>query len=110
MTRPKLVPPLDPHFRPAAIEYRSYLEQVRASPAARSVTIALERANGHVAHFRTLVPGDSALPGPEVTFQIERLLKFLLWSRGAFRVLVTGPRELTQQLRKHYTASAAARF
>ena len=41
---------------------------------------------------------------------IERLVKFLLWSRGGWRIYVDGPPELAATLASHYVATAPGRF
>src|SRR6185436_20447124 len=41
---------------------------------------------------------------------IERLLKFLLWSRGGHKIYFAGPAGLGQQLRQHYQTSPTGKF
>ncbi|MSU35172.1 MAG: ROK family protein [Pedosphaera sp.] len=103
------VPPvgavLDPGFRPAVLARRKFATQAHIP-----VRIAIEQADGSVFHQLTGV-----LPAghPQATandFFVERLVKFLLWSRGGWRIWVDGPAELADSLRRHYLNDATGRF
>ncbi|MEN3336456.1 MAG: hypothetical protein V7647_132, partial [Acidobacteriota bacterium] len=41
---------------------------------------------------------------------VERLVKFLLWARGGWRIYVDGPAPLAAALASHYVATAPGRF
>jgi 2-amino-4-hydroxy-6-hydroxymethyldihydropteridine diphosphokinase len=41
---------------------------------------------------------------------VERLIKFLLWSRGGYRVHFAGPAELGKQLQNYYKQTATGKF
>lgn len=43
-------------------------------------------------------------------FYVERWLKFLLWSRGGFRVYFDGPVELGRQLQKYFKETPSGKF
>ena len=107
---PKITPPLDPFFRPAALANRTYRQRVSATKNPVAVQLALEQADGSVFHFSTeIFPGDHPQANANF-FYLERLLKFLLWSRGGFRIHFTGPSELGQQLQKHFRETATGKF
>jgi predicted NBD/HSP70 family sugar kinase len=99
---PRFRPVLDPTFLPASLWNRAY--QAKATEVgAASFTVALERRDGSVSVFETpLLPH-----GPEflTTNQLyaERLLKFLLWQRGGYRVLLAGNPEVTAFLGQVYS-------
>jgi predicted NBD/HSP70 family sugar kinase len=110
LVRPKIVPPLDPEFRPAALANRFYRKAATQSDRTVKVTLALERADGSVSH-RTMNVLDAEHPQANANFTyLERALKFLLWSRGGVRVHYAGPRDLAQKLQKHYRNSATGKF
>lgn len=105
-----MVPALDPGFRPAVLANRAFREAVKKSGSATPVHLALERSPGSVSRFSTAVFA-SDHPEAGQNFQyIERLLKFLLWSRGGGRIFFAGPRALGQQLQRHYRESATGKF
>ena len=83
---PKIVPSLDPDFRPASLGHRAFAAEADV-PGAPLIRIALEQADGSVFCFnRRILP--AAHPGSDANFFfVERMIKFLLWSRGGFRVL-----------------------
>src|SRR5687768_1091341 len=84
LIRPRVVPVLDPDFRPAILANRAFRECVSAKPV--PILIALERSNGGVSRFETVV-ADRSLDAAQGNFVcLERLVKFLLWSRGGYKV------------------------
>src|SRR5262245_44245333 len=105
---PRIVPVLDVQFRPAALANRAFRKS--AGGAAVPVRIAVERADGCVSRFDTVV-ADRRSPLASGNFgYIERLVKFLLWSRGGWRVYFGGPDDLGQRLQEHYRDTATGRF
>jgi hypothetical protein len=107
LVRPRIVPVLDPHFRPAVLANRAFREAARRQPL--PVRIAVERADG-VSVFDTLVAGAS-LPEAAGNFAyVERLVKFLLWSRGGWKVWFSGPDDIGRRLQRHFAESPTGRF
>lgn len=107
---PRITPALDPFFRPAALATRAFREQVRASQNAVSVELALEQADGSVFCFPTaILPEGHTHAGGNFT-HIERMVKFLLWSRGGFRVYFNGPKAISDALQKHFRDTPTGRF
>lgn len=110
LVEPTISPVLDPGFRPAVLANRAFREAVRKSGEGTPVHLALERFPGSVSRFSTEV---FAHRHPEAgqNFQyLERLLKFLLWSRGGAKIYFSGPSELGKRLQDHYRQSATGRF
>ncbi len=98
----KCAPELDPGFLPAALWNREY----RSLPGARrKVAFCLERSNGCVSRFDTEVLEDSTA-NRELNFRYsERIVKFLLWARGGWKLTVAGAPELAGPLREKFTGS-----
>ena len=107
---PKVVPVLDPAFRPPALANRALRRRAQATGQAVAVEVALEQADGSVFRFRTDLPPATDPADAAGFFFLERWLKFLLWSRGGFRVHLAGPPGLGESLRRHYRDTAAGRF
>jgi predicted NBD/HSP70 family sugar kinase len=104
----KLRPVLDPEFVPAAAWNRAYRARVRKNP--QPLALALERRDGSVSVFRTEV-----LPhaGADVAWNeryIERLLKFLLWQKGGYRVIVGGDPDLARFVERVYSPEGKRAF
>jgi predicted NBD/HSP70 family sugar kinase len=107
--RPRFVPGLDPEFIPAALFNREF-RRLAAEHGAVDYRIALERGDGSVSRFDTVVfpPGSAHF---ELNFRyIERILKFLLWQRGGGKVYAGGPPEIGRHLRQVYSPHGARAF
>src|SRR6185503_132274 len=105
---PKLLPPLDPGFRPAVLAHRHFRESTRSGPV--PVQLALERADGSISRYETEVCALGHAQAPGNFIYLERLLKLLLWSRGACRIHFAGPPDLARQLERHYGESNTGKF
>ena len=106
---PKVVADLDPGFRPAALFHQTF-DDVAAKSGALPVDLALEQADGSVFHWKTSA-FPTTHPDAGLNFlNLERQVKFLLWARGAHRVYIHAPDELTERLRRHYIETETGRF
>jgi predicted NBD/HSP70 family sugar kinase len=110
LVTPKVVPPLDSAFRPAVLANRAFRKAVRDSARGVAVRIALERAADSISRYDTEVLPSGHPQAAGNFIYLERLIKFLLWSRGGGRVHFAGPSELGQQLQEHYAHSATGKF
>jgi len=108
LTHPLKAPaPLDPGFLPAVIFNRHYLKTVRASGQAVPLVIGLERECGLVSRYETVVrPSANA----ETIRYVERIVKFLLWARGGWKLHIGGPKAIGEALRKTYSPTGARKF
>jgi hypothetical protein len=103
-----LRPPYDPGFQPLFLDWRAYLERARSS-GETPLRVAVEREDGLVSVFETIAPAKDA--EPESTSRIiERLVKFLLWSRGGWRVHFLGPAVIGKRLKADYSESGLRAF
>jgi predicted NBD/HSP70 family sugar kinase len=107
---PKLVPLLDLASQPAALVNREYRRCLDASGAAVPVDLALEQTDGSTFHFHTAVFTEHHEQARWNFRYLERFLKFILWSRGGYRVYFRGPRGLGEQVRQYYAEVAAGQF
>ncbi len=99
--------PLDPTFQPAVQFNRHYVEAARKSRLAQPLILGLERDNGLLSRHETVsLPGED----PATLLYVERLVKFLLWSRGGWRLHVGGPKAIADFLRKTYSSRGARKF
>ena len=106
--KPGLRPPCDPDFEPVVLAWRDYLDRARASGGV-PLRLAVEREDGLVSVFDTVSPRKD--DDPESTYRIvERAVKFLLWSRGGWRIHVQGPAALGRRLKADYAETGARAF
>ena len=99
--------PLDPGFQPAVIFNRQYVQSVRASGKAVPLVLGLERECGLISRFETVV---SPFSDAATLLYVERLVKFLIWSRGGWKLHVGGPASIGQFISKTYSARGARKF
>lgn len=110
LVAPRITPVLDPQFRPAALANRNFREEVGASRDAEPVRIAVEQEDGSIFHFRTKIFAEKH-PAAAGNFRyLERFMKFLLWSRGGFRIYFDGPVNMHARLVAHYQETATGKF
>ncbi len=110
LVAPRIDPPLDPAFRPAALARRAMAAAIAASGSAVPVAVAVEQPGGTVSVHETAVFADGH-PGAAASHAFcERLVKSLLWSRGGSRVWVDGPDGLVEALRHHFEETETGRF
>jgi predicted NBD/HSP70 family sugar kinase len=89
---------------------RAFQDLVRATPEAVPVRLALEQTDGSVFRFDTAVLPAGHPQAAANAVHLERFVKFLLWSRGGWRVHVDGPAELVASLAAHYRDTGTGRF
>jgi predicted NBD/HSP70 family sugar kinase len=99
--------PLDPDFQPSVLFNREYEAATRASGQAVPLAIGLERESGLRCRFETVVRPEA---DAATRRYVERLVKFLLWSRGGWKVTVGGPAAIGQFIRKTYSPTGARKF
>jgi predicted NBD/HSP70 family sugar kinase len=105
---PQIQPALDDEFRPAVLANRKFRMQTAADGV--PLVIGLERCEGEVSRFEGKVL-PSGHPKAEANLDyVERLVKFLLWQRGAWRVYVGGPREVGDHIYKSFAPEGKRRF
>ncbi|PWU16554.1 MAG: transcriptional regulator [Verrucomicrobia bacterium] len=106
----RLTPALDPAFRPAVLANRVFRELVRSSGKAVPIGLALEQSEGIVSHFRIEVLPETHSNAAANAIYIERISKFLLWSRGGSRIHFQGPLALADKLAEHYRDTPTGKF
>jgi predicted NBD/HSP70 family sugar kinase len=107
LVAPKVAAALDPNFRPAVLANRAFAMEIGAGVP---IAFAIEQADGSIFHHRTKIAAAThKLAGGNFTY-VERLAKFLLWSRGGFRIHFEGPDELAERLANYYQTTATGKF
>jgi predicted NBD/HSP70 family sugar kinase len=107
---PRFVPPLEPEFRPAALANRAFRREVGASGRGEPLVIGLERPDGAVSRFETVAfPEGHPRAGANLAYA-ERIVKFLLWARGGWKVTIGGPRSVGEHIARTYAPGGARAF
>lgn len=103
-------PSLDPEFLPASLWNRAYRKLVSEAPHSEDLVLTLERQDGSRSEYPTrILAHEGEAVGLNLTY-IERLVKFLLWQRGGYRLYVAGNPALAAYLRSVYAHSGSRAF
>ena len=105
-----LVPPLDPGFVPAELWNRAYRQRCQQDRGAHPLAIALERPDGTTSRYDTTVLSHSSENAPANRKYVERLVKFLLWARGGYRVMIGGDPAIARMIHDIYAPGGARQF
>jgi len=104
---PNIPAPLDPGFQPAVLWNRAYVAAAKATGTAVPLVIGLERERGLVSRFETIVKSTA---DADTMRYVERIVKFLLWAHGGWKIYVGGPKPIGEQIRKQYSPRGARKF
>lgn len=108
LVKPRLVPPLDEAFAPAVLANHAFAKEVEKEGV--PLVLGLERADGSISRFETKVfPDHHPRAGANLMYA-ERLLKFLLWQRGGWKVYVGGPKSIGHYLQQCYAPGGTRAF
>ena len=105
--KPLVPAPLDPEFQPLSLFNQQYLAAVGAAGTAVPLVLGLEREAGLMSRYETIVRADV---DAETLRYVERIVKFLLWARGGWRVHVGGPAAIGEFIRRQYSATGERKF
>ena len=109
MEKISVLPELDPGFLPAALWNREY-RKLAASLPSHPLAVTVERANGAVSRFDTVVLEETP-ENAELNYRyVERLVKFMLWAYGGWRVTVAGAPLAAEKLRRTYSPEGERAF
>ncbi len=105
---PQIKPPLDENFKPAVLANHHFLRMV--GDQGQPVVIAIERDHEEVSRFETRI---FSLNHPNAwmnAYYVERIVKFLLWQRGGFRVFIGGASEIGDRIKQVYSSKGKCYF
>jgi len=110
LLKPKIVPPLDEDFRPAVIANRAYLDEVADSNVGVPLLLGLERSDGYLSHFATQVFPEGHARANANLHYVERIVKFLLWQKGGWKIYIGGTRSIAEYIRECYSPEGVRQF
>jgi predicted NBD/HSP70 family sugar kinase len=110
LVKPNIVPVLDANFRPPVLANQAFRQAVAESWAGVPLVLGLERVNGSLSRYETVVfPDGHPQAGANLMF-VERIVKFLLWQCGGWKVYVGGPASVGEHIQAIYAADGARAF
>lgn len=99
--------PLDPNFQPVVLFNRNYVTATKESCRAVPLVLGLEREHGLISRYETVVVPQS---DQMTALYVERLVKFLLWARGGWKLHVGGPKFIGEYIAKVYSPRGTRSF
>jgi len=108
--QPTIQAPLDPGFLPAILVNRRYRETVAEATDTTMLAIALERENGLVSHGDLEIFAPGSQYDMDTQRVVERHIKFLLWSKGGWKLYLSGPKSLCEQMKQSYAPGGSREF
>ncbi len=108
LIEPRFLPPLEEGFRPASLANRAY--RAAAATCGEPLVIGLERENGNLSRYETLVFPTGHPRSAENNYYVERLVKFLLWQRGGYKVYIGGQPGIADYIRSCYSSQGSRKF
>ncbi len=97
-------PELDPGFLPLYLWEQEYLKGAK-----EKIAVAIERNDGKICVFDTKIYGTDEMLDADL-FYIERKIKFLLWAKGGFRVILCGNTRIYEKVQKIYEKEGKRAF
>lgn len=110
LIKPRKIPVLDPDFRPAVLANRCFRDEALRSGKGEPLVIAVEADNGLISSYETTVFSKKDGRFDSNSDYVERLVKFLLWQRGGWRVVIGGPAEIGEYIKKVYADKGKRAF
>ena len=108
LVEPRVTPPLDLQFRPAVLANRAF--GTETAGVGIPLVIGLEREGGKRTRFETSIFPEGHPKAEANFYYVERLVKFLLWQRGGFRLTIGGSQSLGERIRSAYSDKGAHSF
>jgi predicted NBD/HSP70 family sugar kinase len=105
---PQCPPSLDADFRPAVLANRAFRSEL--ATIGEPLVIGLERENQEFSRYETNVFPEAHPRAAANIPYTERILKFLLWQRGGFRIFIGGSAGIADALRKLYSPDGGRKF
>jgi predicted NBD/HSP70 family sugar kinase len=106
--KPEIIPPLDLSFLPASIYNRSIFSQLKNETC--PLALGLERNDGEISRFDLQIFPENSKNASHNYYFIERMVKFLLWQRGGWKLYVGGSKKIGEYLSNEYSKNGKRRF
>ncbi|MCL2360735.1 MAG: ROK family protein [Defluviitaleaceae bacterium] len=92
---PKSTPIYDPGFIPMALFNKAFLKEAK-----KPIAICVERGGGLRTVHHTFITGTNKEAD---RYYVERMVKFLLWARGGYKVIICGDDDLASFINDAYS-------
>lgn len=100
----KNVPELDQSFAPLSAFNKEFLKTAK-----KPFSIAVERSGGLVSVYDTFIHGTPDMAAAD-NYYADRMVKFLLWAKGGFKIFVCGDEGIYNYIKETYSAKGKRAF
>jgi len=100
----KNVPVLDSTFIPLSAFNREFLKTAK-----KPLSVAVERSGGLISVYDTFIHGTEDMKEAD-DYYVDRLVKFLLWAKGGFKVYICGDENIYNYIKETYSKDGARAF
>ena len=100
----KNLPKYDQDFIPIGLFNKAFLKTAK-----EPIAIAIERNRGLTSVYETHIHGTPEMREADC-YYIERIVKFLLWGKGGFKIVIYGNREIYEYINSVYSENGARSF
>ncbi len=107
---PAVSAPLDPEFRPAILFERAYRTKLDSLQNTQKLIVAIERENGCVSRKELNVSAEAADLRDDTLLYVERVVKFMLWACGGWKIYIGGPEWIGRHISKIYSPKSLRAF
>lgn len=94
------IPPLNQNFWPMAAILRAHQKSARAN-GAKEIAIGIEKPDEQHSVYRMLIHSSSLFASCDQAI-VERVVKFLLWMKGGYKIVLYGDEKLGDFLKVQY--------
>ena len=103
LIEPRVLPPLDGSFRPAVLWNHAFLNAVRNSKKRIPLSIVIEKEDSSASIYKTRIFSNESKFASFNYFYLEQLIKTLLWIYGGPKIIIGGPQEIGEHIKKLYS-------
>lgn len=107
---PAIRPELDPEYVPAVLWNREYRKLAAETAGSKRVVFSFKRPNGTVSVFDTVMLPHTAEYREINIKYAERIIKFLLWMKGGYEVVIANSPELAEDIAAIYSPAGERKF
>jgi predicted NBD/HSP70 family sugar kinase len=102
--------PLDEDFTPAALFNREFTRELGQTGKGIPIVLGLERTDGSFSRHKIQVFAQEHPWSIYNPYYVERMVKFLLWQRGGWKVMVGGSDDIASYIQKCYSQGGERAF
>lgn len=106
--QPKFRPPLDDGFYPASLFNQAFRGATEKTGV--QLVIGLERSPDTLSTYNIKVFPENHPRSHENLYYVERIVKFLLWQRGGYKLYIGGSKEIGEHIREVYSPGGERQF